>query len=284
MALELREQFRTKAPVDKDADGNAQSVRVWFASTQNAHAARVAFESDARFKTFPDDPKLLFDGVTVEKADNGAGCFVTARFSNNRSGRLPARKPETWHSDGWSQMKVDVEIPINRYETRVITRNGGEVTLRMWNVTKLKFPEQRSIYWLMVRMKTPQFVQMDEIRKQTNKLHVIRGVTALYLGAEVNYAQIDPTTQGPSFVEIRHQWQFDEGTLKADIGIENEDTIVVLEPSNRQSHQTLLRLPYERFETVSSIDPETAPHETISIKRAVPPDNPWRRLPGAEWI
>lgn len=265
-----------------DANDTRTAVRVWYVDTADAVAARTNIgEGAPDWRTFPPDPGLRFDRIDTRLAPNGAGTYITARYSTHGNGRLPQpplqadTNPVTRE---WSSRRLDVTIPINVRATYVSDEGSADA----WQQTELGasdvFPER--VLKVKLSGVTSDTI-FDAIAAQIGKVHKVRGEALQLMDGT-------PTRVTESEWNVTYRYLKDLGTKAFAL----PTRVLYVSPDNRAAVGTdpvsgvnieeYFRLPFERLTQIQSSDPTVEPHPCISRRPDYVPDG-YVQLPGG-WL
>lgn len=277
-----------------DANGQSAGTRSFsILGVQNAAGALVAFNDLAGSKIFPDNPALVFDRVDIEGRNGNSLYIATASYSTFKGGRRqqdPTDAPPVPFF-GWAYGKETVKIPL-AYQVDITTRAGDEeLTKRVWTATTQDITERRIKRTLKVSFRAANTAQLDIIADQDRKVHKIRGIQYLFLGADVSQSATDQT----EFV-ITYSWELDRGTFITptestlvafpgfplpDPGTGARKMYIVAPDSATQTNSGSIRLrrPYSVLDLVASDEPTQLPRAVEFMPYEIDDDG-WRGLPG----
>lgn len=262
-----------------DANNTRTATRVWYVDTPDPTAARANIADGAPdWLTYPPDSGLRFDRFDTRIAGNGAGTYITARYSTHGNGRLPQpplQSAENPVQREWSSRRLDVTIPINVRATYVSDAGSADA----WQQSELGasdvFPER--VLKLRLTGVTSDTI-FDAIADQIGNVHRIRG-EALQL--------LDGTPQKINNTDwnVTYRYLKDTGTKAFDL----PSRVLYVAPDNRAAVGTdpvsgvsiadYFRLPFERLTQIQSSDPTVEPHPCISRRPDYVPDG-YVQLPG----
>lgn len=280
MALQGIEQA-LQAQYGQDRTGKETALRRFVVPTLNPQAALEAENLPAVSTTHPDIPTVRLDRYNVSVDSNGV-CVVDCMYSSDGRFidlRQPNRDQPAWYHWGWSQRKVQVELPMAIQSSVLSTAGGGtEVEKKVWKIGKKQINEMRIIRPLQVRVQITNVRIFDVIADQTDKLHRMPdGKLYHFEGAVVN--QVDDAGN----YDISYTWEYDPGT-----------TWFVYPPVGSPIRYCRLfdgsiEMPFRRDQyTVFAAYQDGNPETDVPKCRLEPlydtSEDGWRQLPGASRI
>lgn len=264
----------------EDAGKHKTGRKTWHFRGDSVEAAAAEFQSDATYRVWPTDERLIFDSMNASRNASGAGCTVTADFSSFKASRfsaLPNRDVPGYRGYTWTSRDVEVGIPASVRERRLVRLpNDGEEVLLVWAGHMTKVLEVRSVYILRYRVGALGFGEFDGITRQRNKIHSLFGLKLQFVNGSVSEGD-------GTYFDVTYTWERDDGTARPNIPAPvppAQPMYQIRDPSNRVPDNRLIRLPYEVLVPIASEDPKTTPHGCEAIKPYEEEPNGWQELPG----
>jgi hypothetical protein len=279
----------------RDVNGTVAASRTFIClNAANEHSARVAFEEYPDSRQFPGatDFGLVLDRIDIEGRGGGSHYIINATYSTFKGGRRQT-DPNTIPAEpffGWSQAKVEVEIPWCWVETILPATNedtGNRVPI--WRAGVRKVTERRVRRTLKVEYQTSNTRNLDIIAEQEDNVHVIQGQRYHFIGADVQQDSKDQTR----FV-ITYTWEWDQGTYmpadgqtqfipfgEARLAVMDQTAYIPLTQGAvpDQDGGVLLRFPYYRLDLIANENVALSPRCIEWSELFVDPLG-WRALPG----
>lgn len=276
----ITERYISRA-VQVDADGNRQGNRTFVAiGYPNIAAVSLAFAADPLNTVHPDDPRLLYDGVSIAK--NGSGAFdVVASFSSFQGGRLQRRRP-TIDEPIWNRSSVRAVEDIGFNALGYITTGSGvgASSMRGWVAEVAKIEDWRPRKTVKVIISNvPSINIFDVIDEQTGKLHLLGGKLWQFVSGTTS-----PVSSQK--YEASYTWELDKGTPMpdpAELVIGGEQRARFDFPIGADPLLGLIRKPYTKMR---AIRPETFGTGIANswvfylTREPVIDENGWQSLPG----
>lgn len=289
----ITEKIDTRS-ISRDANGQAAGTRTFTVTgVQSAAGAVLAWEDLAGGRVHPDNPFLVFDRVDVVGSNGNTVYTVRASYSTFKGGRRQQDplEPTAHPFFGWQYAKVDVSIPL-AYQIDITTRAGDqENTKTVWTAELKPIAERRVRRTLKVGYTTSNSATLDVIAEQDRKIHRIRGVQYLFMGAEVS----QNSTEQTEYV-ITYTWELDRGTFITPTtsalvafpgsplpdpgnGIRNMYIVAADSAIQTTSGAIRIRQPYHTLDMVAARVPTDLPR-AVEFLQYETDDEGWQSLPG----